>query len=157
MRGGSIDPRILDIGTSWRSVVTSLPGIRALNTHWIGGWVGPRTSPNDPSAVQLLASCYSDCTQVFTGLIPEASKYWIFPQKWVQASWFLHKRIWSFVKDTVPYMFSSVRVVFRLLDWTIGAWRGAFHSLCFLLQNLWVMPKKLVNTSIKFVSFNSQQ
>jgi hypothetical protein len=52
------------------------PAERAPDTHWIGGWVGPRTdqddmekrkpclhgdSNTDPSAVQPVASCYSDC------------------------------------------------------------------------------------------------
>jgi hypothetical protein len=38
-----IDPRFLDLGTSWRWVVSFTP--RPLNprgTHWIGGWVGPK-------------------------------------------------------------------------------------------------------------------
>jgi hypothetical protein len=40
-----IAPRILDLGTRWRSA--SRPGRftpkeRTPGTHWIGGWVGPR-------------------------------------------------------------------------------------------------------------------
>jgi hypothetical protein len=44
---GSIAPRILDLGTRWKWVVSFTP--RPLytqgnspGTHWIGGWVGPR-------------------------------------------------------------------------------------------------------------------
>jgi hypothetical protein len=37
---GCIDPRFLDLGTSWRCRFT--PGERAPGTHWRGGWVGPR-------------------------------------------------------------------------------------------------------------------
>jgi hypothetical protein len=44
---GVIAPRILDLGTRWRCVVSFTP--RQLysqgkipGTHWIGGWVGPR-------------------------------------------------------------------------------------------------------------------
>jgi hypothetical protein len=44
---GGIAPRILDLGTRWRWVVsfTPLPPYpweRAPGTLWIGGWVGPR-------------------------------------------------------------------------------------------------------------------
>jgi hypothetical protein len=53
-----------------------IPGERARGTHWIGGWVGPRTGLDDvertqilalpglefdPSAVQPVASLYTDC------------------------------------------------------------------------------------------------
>jgi hypothetical protein len=47
---GGVDvetPCFLDLGTSSRGVVSFTPrrftpGERALGTHWIGGWVGPR-------------------------------------------------------------------------------------------------------------------
>jgi hypothetical protein len=44
---GGIAPRILDLGTRWRWVVSFTPqplypGERFPGTHWIGGWVGPR-------------------------------------------------------------------------------------------------------------------
>jgi hypothetical protein len=44
---GGIAPRILDLGTIWRWVVSFTPRPlypkeRAPGTHWIGGWVGPR-------------------------------------------------------------------------------------------------------------------
>jgi hypothetical protein len=44
---GGIAPRILDIGTRWRWVVSFrprplYPRERAPGTHWIGGWVGPK-------------------------------------------------------------------------------------------------------------------
>jgi hypothetical protein len=45
---GGIAPRILDLGNRWRLVVNFTP--RSLyprkithGTHWIGGWVDPRT------------------------------------------------------------------------------------------------------------------
>jgi hypothetical protein len=49
MREWSTDPRILDLGTSWKWLVIFSrllhypPGKLAICTHWIGGWVGPRT------------------------------------------------------------------------------------------------------------------
>jgi hypothetical protein len=44
---GYINPHFLDLGTSWRSVVSFTPlplypEKRAHRIHWIGGWVGPR-------------------------------------------------------------------------------------------------------------------
>jgi hypothetical protein len=44
---GGIDPHILDLGTRWRWVVSFTlrplyPRERAPDTHWTGGWVGPR-------------------------------------------------------------------------------------------------------------------
>jgi hypothetical protein len=45
---GSIAPRIFELRTTWRSVVSFAPlpldpRVSAPGTHWIGGWVGPRT------------------------------------------------------------------------------------------------------------------
>jgi hypothetical protein len=45
---GSIAPRILNLGTRWRWVVSLThrplyPEERTPGTHWVGGWVGPRT------------------------------------------------------------------------------------------------------------------
>jgi hypothetical protein len=68
-------------GGGWRRVVSFMPSSftpkeRAPGTHWIGGWVGPRTSLDDvegrkilplqglnsnPLALLLIASCYTDC------------------------------------------------------------------------------------------------
>jgi hypothetical protein len=39
---GGIAPRILDLGTRWRCVVSFTPRERASSTHWIGGLVGSR-------------------------------------------------------------------------------------------------------------------
>jgi hypothetical protein len=49
---GCIDPRFLDLSTSWRRVVSFTfrplyPQERAPSTHWIGGWVGPRAGLDD--------------------------------------------------------------------------------------------------------------
>jgi hypothetical protein len=46
---GCLDPRFLDLDTSWRWVVSFTPRSlypweRAPSTRWIGGWVGPRAS-----------------------------------------------------------------------------------------------------------------
>jgi hypothetical protein len=46
MGSGCIDPHFLNLGTSWRAA--SHPGRftprqRAPGTHWIGGWVDPRS------------------------------------------------------------------------------------------------------------------
>jgi hypothetical protein len=48
MGSDCIDPRILDLGTSWRWVVSFTPRPLYLRrkspgTHWVGGWVGPGT------------------------------------------------------------------------------------------------------------------
>jgi hypothetical protein len=39
-----VAPRILDLGTRWRWLVSFTPRERAPGTHWIGGCVGPRAS-----------------------------------------------------------------------------------------------------------------
>jgi hypothetical protein len=44
---GGIGPRILNLGTIWRWVVSFTPGRftsmqRAFGTHWVGDWVGAR-------------------------------------------------------------------------------------------------------------------
>jgi hypothetical protein len=49
---GRIDPHFLDLGTCWRWVVSFTPvplypGESAPGTHWIRGWVGPRTGLDD--------------------------------------------------------------------------------------------------------------
>jgi hypothetical protein len=77
---GCIDPRFLDLGTSWRRVVSFTPRLlypseRASGTHWIGDLVGPRVGLDDVKkildptgartptarAVQPVASRYTDC------------------------------------------------------------------------------------------------
>jgi hypothetical protein len=47
-----IDPHFLDLGTSWRRVVTFTPRPlypreKAPGTHWIGGMVDPRAGLDD--------------------------------------------------------------------------------------------------------------
>jgi hypothetical protein len=43
-----MDPRSLDLGTRWRSVVSfTPPPERVPGTHWIGGWVDPRAGLDD--------------------------------------------------------------------------------------------------------------
>jgi hypothetical protein len=49
---GCIDPRFLDLGTSWSTVINFTPGQlypveRAPGSNWIGGWMGPRTGLDD--------------------------------------------------------------------------------------------------------------
>jgi hypothetical protein len=49
MGGGCIDQSFLDLSTKWRLVVSFAPGPltsgeKAHCTHWIGGWVGSRSS-----------------------------------------------------------------------------------------------------------------
>jgi hypothetical protein len=46
-----ITPCILDLATRWRRVVSFKPRSlycweKSPSTHWIGGWVGPRASPD---------------------------------------------------------------------------------------------------------------
>jgi hypothetical protein len=41
-RSVGIAPRILDLGTRWRWVVSFTPRERAPGIHWLGGWVGSR-------------------------------------------------------------------------------------------------------------------
>jgi hypothetical protein len=86
---GGIAPRILDLGTRWRWVVSFTPRPHYLKesaprTHWIGGWVGPKavmdavvkrkirsprreSNPRTP-IVQPLAQRYTDwaITSLFT-------------------------------------------------------------------------------------------
>jgi hypothetical protein len=59
------------VGGEWSDSHTSrfAPRERGAGTHWIGGWVGDvggkscsyRDSNSDPSAVQPVASRYTDC------------------------------------------------------------------------------------------------
>jgi len=53
-----IAPRILDLGTSWRWVVSFTPDRftlkkRAPGTHWIGGWVGGCEEKNSQPLSEL--------------------------------------------------------------------------------------------------------
>jgi hypothetical protein len=78
---GCIDPHFLDLGTSWRWVVSFpplplYPRERAPGTHFIGGWADPRAGLDDmeqwkfftlpglelppPMDVQPVASLYTD-------------------------------------------------------------------------------------------------
>jgi hypothetical protein len=57
---GCIDPRIFDLGTSWRWVIsfTTLPLYhreRVPGTNWIGGWVGPISGLDDVEKRKLLS------------------------------------------------------------------------------------------------------
>jgi hypothetical protein len=59
IKSRSIDPRILDIGTSWSWVVSFTPWPlypreRAPDAHWIGGWLGPRTGLDDVESRKVL-------------------------------------------------------------------------------------------------------
>jgi hypothetical protein len=75
MYGGvlCIDPCFLDLGTSWRWVVSFmpwpiyLPGKRS--QYWIGDWVGPEDGLDhmkkwnfNYSVVEPVASRYTECT-----------------------------------------------------------------------------------------------
>jgi hypothetical protein len=42
------------LGTSWRWVVSFTPWERAPGTHWIGGWVGPRTGVDEMERRKIL-------------------------------------------------------------------------------------------------------
>jgi hypothetical protein len=66
---GCIDPHFLDLGISWRWVVSFTPlplypWERAPGTHFIGGWVDPRAGLGlelpPPMVVQPVASRYTD-------------------------------------------------------------------------------------------------
>jgi hypothetical protein len=69
---GYIGLHFLDLWTGWRWVVSfTHPGRFTPGTHWKGGWVGPRTGPDDvenildptgtrtPTVVQPVASRYT--------------------------------------------------------------------------------------------------
>jgi hypothetical protein len=56
---GGIDPHFLDLGTSWRLVVSFTPrplypGERASGTHWIGGWVDRKAGLDDTEKGKFL-------------------------------------------------------------------------------------------------------
>jgi hypothetical protein len=50
--------RFLDLGTSWRRVVSSmsllLPPPPQLGTHWVGGWVDPRVGLDNMGNLKFL-------------------------------------------------------------------------------------------------------
>jgi hypothetical protein len=73
---GCIDPHFIDLGTSWKRVVSFTPlhlypGERAPGTNWIGGWVGTRTGLDDvekrkflpPLELELRPLGRPDCRQ----------------------------------------------------------------------------------------------
>jgi hypothetical protein len=50
--GVDVDPRFLDLGTSWRCVVSVTPRpiyprANSPGTHWVGGCVDPRAGVDD--------------------------------------------------------------------------------------------------------------
>jgi hypothetical protein len=52
MGGGCIDPHFLDLGTSWKWVVSFTPRPfypreKSPGAHWTGGWVDPRAGLDD--------------------------------------------------------------------------------------------------------------
>jgi hypothetical protein len=49
-----IDPGFLGLGTRWRRVMSFTPGERGPRTHWIAGWLGPRTGLDDVEKWKLL-------------------------------------------------------------------------------------------------------
>jgi hypothetical protein len=55
---GRIDPRFLELGTTWRgqlhAPVTLPPGTEPPGTHWIGGWVGSRADLDDMEKLKFL-------------------------------------------------------------------------------------------------------
>jgi hypothetical protein len=61
MGSGCIDPYFLDLGTSWRWVVSKRPpscfnpGERVSSTHWIGSWVSLRSDLDDLEKRKFLA------------------------------------------------------------------------------------------------------
>jgi hypothetical protein len=71
MGSGCIDPRILDLGTSWRlngqlHASFALPlGKKVPGTHWVGGRVGQRTGLGDMERTKNLPlpglQLYTDC------------------------------------------------------------------------------------------------
>jgi hypothetical protein len=71
-------PHISDLGTRWRQVVSFTPWLlypqgKSPDTHWKGGWVGPRASLDavvkrkipslwwdlNPLIIQPIAQCYT--------------------------------------------------------------------------------------------------
>jgi hypothetical protein len=73
--GGCIDPCILDLGTSWSGQLHTLASLPPVPIQQDVGWApepegtmwkGEKSCPyqdwnSDPSAVQPVASCYTDC------------------------------------------------------------------------------------------------
>jgi hypothetical protein len=66
---GCIDQHFFDLGISWRWVVrfTTRPLYQEKeppSTHWIGGWVDPKSSLDDMEKWKFLASLKSQCCAV---------------------------------------------------------------------------------------------
>jgi hypothetical protein len=84
---GSVGPLSLDLGTSWRLVASFTPRPFypeeiTLGSHWIGGWVGPRTCLDDlekildrtgtrTPAIRPVASRYTD----YAILVPDSLEF----------------------------------------------------------------------------------
>jgi hypothetical protein len=89
---GGIAPRILDLGTRWRWVVSFTSRERAPVTHWIGGWLDPRAvldtvvngelpSPRRESntrspIVHLVAQSYTDWAVTALKMWPNVWIFW---------------------------------------------------------------------------------
>jgi hypothetical protein len=94
--------RILDFDTSWRWVVSFMPWHLYPGIHWIGGWVGPRTSMNDVKRKKILPLlwlklCLLSCPAHIILLI---------------------SCIWNFSKLYSVFFFTSLQVI------PINAWSG---------------------------------
>jgi hypothetical protein len=84
---GCIDPRILDLDTSWRRVSASHPGHCTPGTLWTGAWVGLRTALDDVKKRKILplpglelrplghpACRYTDCPSKLINILPRIVK-----------------------------------------------------------------------------------
>jgi len=60
---GRIAPRILNLATRWMWVVSFTPRERTLDTHWIWGWVGPRTGLDTVSKRKIPSPCWGPITR----------------------------------------------------------------------------------------------
>jgi hypothetical protein len=55
--GAKISPRILNLGTRWRWMVSFTPRERNPGTHWIEVWVGPRAGLDAVMKGKILSLC----------------------------------------------------------------------------------------------------
>jgi hypothetical protein len=136
-----ITPRILDLGSRWKWVVSFTPGRfipreRALGTHWIGGRVGPRhcgEEKNSESLPGLETAIVQPVSQPYT----------------TELSWLLHECV-SESKITHISSFGIIwSLVARFTLWSLSPWEITQVSFeleaepVLIWRRSWGIPRKV--------------
>jgi hypothetical protein len=127
---GGISPRVLDLGTRWRWVVSFTllplhPRVKTPATHCIGRWVEPRSSEDKKVPSFSLPGFESRPS------IPQSSLYTCFNY----AAWKIHVSISVHWEEGHRFLnFTKVFNAEVLLQmyWSLSHWYGNFCSVCLI-------------------------